>query len=350
MNRGSGRLLAALALLATVTGCATVEPAAPLTEVTTSCSAVPGMGSACGPRAAEDIVAAPGGRWLLASGMNLGQGGHLYWIDRNSGRSFIAWPRDASASAGSGRCGSAPGTDISTTGLAIDHGRLLVVNGGGRKAIEQFDVLGSEGDHPALRWVDCVPLPADSGPNGVAQMGDGTLVATSFLEPGEPDPWGTLENGAPLGRLMTARADGTWQVLDLAPLSGANGLAVGADGKTLYVSEWGASRLLVVAGLARITRAIALPFRPDNIHPMADGTLLVAGQDGSPRAIGQCGAQCPLRWLVAKVDPASGAVNVLVDRAGTEQANYATAALEAGGKIYITVRGDNRVLVLDAKD
>ena len=54
--------------------------------------------------------------------------------------------------------------------------------------------------------------------------------------------------------------------------------------------------------------------------------------------------------MVAQVDPLSGAVRILLDRAGTEQANYATAALEAGGKIYIAVRGDNRVLVLDAAD
>ncbi|MGC1270476.1 MAG: hypothetical protein WA842_07775 [Croceibacterium sp.] len=357
-----GRLLAASLILSSVPGCVTAPPPASMVpasmvEVTTACSALPGMASACGPRGAEDLMAVPGGRWLLASGMNLGgQGGHLYWIDRTSGRSFVAWP--GGVKLGEATCG-APGAEMSITGLTIDGNRLLAVNGGGRKAIELFDITGGASNHPLLRWADCVPLAADTSPNSVARMGDGTLVVTSFLEPGASDPWGTLETGAPLGRVLTAGPDGAWRAafapepdwawrtLDLGPLSGPNGLTTAADGKTLYLSEWGASRVLVVEGLASVTRRIPLPFRPDNIHLLPDGKLLVAGQQGSPSAIGRCGAQCPLRWFVARVDPASGAVEVLMDRTGSEQANYATAALPIDGKIYIAVRGDNRVLILD---
>lgn len=343
-----GRLLAVSLILSAASGCVTAPPPppeTPMVEVTTACAAMPGMASVCGPRGAEDLVAVPGGRWLLASGMNLGgQGGHLYWIDRKSGRSFVAWP--GGIDLGPGSCGVA-GPESSFAGLAIQGTRLLAVNGGGRKAIELFDIVREESDHPVLRRADCVPLPADTGPNGIARMGDGTLVASSFLEPGANDPWGTLESGAPLGRVLARGPDGTWRKLDLGPLSGPNGLAPAADGKTLYLSEWGASRVLVVEGLTRVTRRIPLPFRPDNIHLLPDGKLLVAGQQGSPSGIGKCGAQCPLRWFVVRVDPASGAVEVLVDRAGTEQANYATTALPIDGKIYIAVRGDNRVLVLD---
>lgn len=335
--------LAAL-LLGSLPGCVTVAPLAAAVEVTTTCTAAAGFGSACGPVAAEDLIEVPGGRWLLASGMNLGQGGHLYWIDRRSGRSFVAWPGGIS---GTGRCGAAPGPELSATGLDIAGKRVLVVNGGSRKAIELFDIAGGATDRPVLRWADCVPLPDDAGPNGVTRMADGTLVATSFLEPQAADPWGTLERGAPLGRVLVKRADGAWQTLDLGPLSGPNGLATSADGTTLYVSEWGASRLLVVEGLNRVTQRIDLPFRPDNIHPLPDGKLLVAGQQGSPSAIGKCGAQCPLRWFVAEVDPASGTVSILVDQPGTDLANYATSALRVGGKTWIAVRGDNRVLVQD---
>lgn len=332
-------------VLAALPGCVTVQRTSPApVEVTASCADAPGFASICGPRAAEDLVEVPGGRWLLASGMNLGQGGHLYWIDRASGRSFVAWP--GGINLGNASCG-APGADMSLTGLSIHGNRLLAVNGGGRKAIELFDIVGGATDRPMLRWSECVPLPADSGPNGITRMGDGTLVASSFLEPGAADPWGTLETGAPLGRVLASGPDGTWRKLDLGRLSGPNGVAAGADGQTLYLSEWGASRVLVVEGLARITRRIALPFRPDNIHVLPDATLLVAGQEGSPSAIGKCGAQCPLRWFVAQIDPATGRVDVLVEREGTVQANYATTALKAGNKLYIAVRGDNRVLVLD---
>ena len=333
-------------VLAALPGCVTVQRAAPgPVEVTTSCVDAPGFASICGPRGAEDLVEIPGGRWLLASGMNLGQGGHLYWIYRLSGRSFVAWP--GGISLGDGSCG-VPGTESSFTGLAVQGNRVLAVNGGsGRKAIELFDIARGATDHPVLRWADCVPMAADTGPNGVARMGDGTLLATSFLEPGATDPWGRLEAGAPLGRVLAAGPDGAWRALDLGPLSGPNGMAVAADGKTLYLSEWGASRVLVIEGLARVTRRIALPFRPDNIHLLGDGALLVAGQQGSPAAIGKCGAQCPLRWFVARVDPASGEVQVLVDREGIPQANYATTALKIGPKVYIAVRGDNRVLMLD---
>lgn len=331
-------------MLGALPGCATVAPPAPAVEVTATCAAAPGFGSVCGPVAAEDLVEVPGGRWLLASGMNLGPGGHLYWIDRRSGRSFVAWP---GGTAGAGHCGPAPGPELSATGLDIAGNRVLVVNGGGRKAIELFDIAGGTTDHPVLRWADCVPLPDDAGPNGITRMADSTLVATSFLEPDAADPWGTLERGAPLGRVLVKRAGGAWQTLDLGPLSGPNGLATGVDGTTLYVSEWGASRLLIVEGLHRVTRRIDLPFRPDNIHRLPDGKLLVAGQQGSPTAIGRCGAQCPLRWFVAEVDPATGAVQIVLDQPGTDLANYATAALRAGSKTFIAVRGENRVLVQD---
>lgn len=338
------RLALAVVMLAGLPGRAPGMAPAPLAEISAPCAETPGFTSICGPRAAEDLVELPGSRWLLASGMNLGQGGHLYWIDRTSGRSFVAWPGGTEAGR---RCGGAPGSDMSATGLSLHGKRLLVVNGGGRKAIELFDVVDGAGGPPILAWVDCAPLPADAGPNSVSMMHDGTLVASSFLEPGAVDPWGTLERGAPLGRVLVKRANGAWQGLELGPLSGPNGVATSADGKTLYVSEWGASRLLVVEGLHRVTRRIDLPFRPDNIHRLPDGKLLVAGQQGSPAAIGTCGAQCPLRWFVAEVDPATGAVQVLLDQPGTQLANYATAALRVAGRTYVAVRGDNRVLVLD---
>jgi hypothetical protein len=348
MTMKLAHLLAGTALLlAGGTGCATVPQAAaqPPVEVTATCGAVDGFGSVCGLVGTEDIVAVPGGRWLLASGMDLGKGGHLYWIDQASGRSFVAWPGgDAGPSE---HCGGAPGAAFSTTGLAMDGGRLLAVNGG-RKAIEMFSISGGKGDHPRLHWDDCAQLGAEVVPNGVVRMHDGTLVVSSFFDANSADHWDVLERGAPIGKLIARAPGGAFTTLDLGAISGPNGLATSADGKVLYVSEWGAGQVLVVEGLHRVSRRIPLPFRPDNIHVLPDGRLLVAGQDASPRAVGQCGAQCPQRWLVARVDPKTGTAELLVDRAGTVQANYATTALPVRGKIYISVRGDNRVLVLDA--
>lgn len=92
-------------------------------------------------------------------------------------------------------------------------------------------------------------------------------------------------------------------------------------------------------------RELVLDFLPDNIKVLPDGTLLVAGQRSTVERIAACnGPRCPQPWVVARVDPRSGAAQVLLSGPGSERVDYAAGALIVGSELYVTVRGDNRLV------
>ncbi len=128
-------------------------------------------------------------------------------------------------------------------------------------------------------------------------------------------------------------------------MSGANGLETSADGDTIYASAWSARKLVIIPRRGGPRREIPLDFMPDNIRRQADGMLMVAGQRTTVESIAACtGAQCPQTWDVVRIDPRSGAVEPLLRRAGTPSVNYACTAMVVGGVLYITARGDGRVI------
>lgn len=318
-----------------------------------ACTSGDGLTALCGLVGVEDLAPLPGGRWLAGSGLNLGVPAHLVLIDSQTQAYRSAYPDNANSApvAADSDCTEPPDpAGFSFSGLAMppDGARLFAVNHGDRRAVEFFRVSGLP-DHPRLGWEGCALLPADSDPNGVAVLPDGRLIVSDFRG-GEPDlAWALLDRGEPVGSLIVWQAGLGVTSRVNGGLSGPNGLAVSHDGGTLYVSDWGGRRLVIRDLASGSERAVPLDFLPDNIDVLADGRLLVAGQATRPAAIGACtGPACPQRWLVALVDPASAAVTPLVERGGTQEASYATSAAVAGGKLYITVRGMDRVLVASA--
>ncbi|MFC3444472.1 hypothetical protein ACFOKF_25370 [Sphingobium rhizovicinum] len=62
---------------------------------------------------------------------------------------------------------------------------MLVVNHGGREAIEIFAVdYRDTRKQPALRWQGCLAMPAGHVANSVASYSDGTVIATVLTRPG----------------------------------------------------------------------------------------------------------------------------------------------------------------------
>lgn len=335
----------------TLAGCAPVEHGTRAMPITRSCAAEAGYVSICGPVATEDLVAVPRADWLIGSGLDIGGGGHLYLIEVQALTAFAAQPGLAEG-AGSPECPAPPGR-LSTSGLAmLDRGggqsRLFAVNHGARKAIEIYDVRSDGAGPPMLEWHDCVPLPADVFPNAVAVLPDGSLVITSFRNEADPESWNRLNRGEAHGKILSWNGQNGLQPIEIGHVSGPNGVAVSGDGQHLYLSDWAGRRVLVIDRTSQqVARIIALPFLPDNIHPLPDGRLLVAGQHARPSDIGACGPSCPQAWQVAAINPLTGEVKPVAVGAGTEQVNYAAAALAVSGRLFVTVRGDGRILVRD---
>jgi sugar lactone lactonase YvrE len=313
------------------------------------CAPHDGLSFVCGPVGSEDIAQIPGTGWLIASGLDLGGGGHIHLIDGRSERAFTATLQSAPEPDLAAGCPGPPDpAKMSTDGLTIrpDAGgrhMLYVANHGDRRAIEMFRI-DARRDVPVLTWVGCAPMPAGTLPNAVAALSGGRLIVTSFHDPDDKLAWARMARQEPTGSVWAWRPGAGFRRMDTGPISGANGVEVSRDERTLYVSAWSASRLVIIdLGTGR-RREIPLDFLPDNVKRAPGGLLLVGGQRTTVASIASCtGPQCPQDWIVARVDPRRGTVTPLVERHGDALINYACTGLEVGGRLYITARGDRRI-------
>jgi hypothetical protein len=341
-GRGIGRVVLWLLLLHAVPSADAYGAAAG--GVPSACAPEQNLQFICGPVASEDLVRVPGTRWLIASGLNIGTPAHLYLIDTKNQRFAVAFPvgmpRMQVDRAVTPDCNAPPDLSrMSTDGLALRPGSdgrhtLYAANHGDRMAIEVFDV-DARSARPQLRWVGCMLLPARALPNGVAALPDGGILVTNFY-----DPAGREASG---GLLEWHAASGFRNVPD-ASFSGANGIEINADASAIYVSAWAARKIIVLSRKGGAGREIPLPFMPDNIHRLPDGSLLVGGQQSTVEKIAACKAECPQPWVVARVDPEKSTVQTLLEGQGTRAVNYAAGGLLVDGTLYVTARGDRRII------
>lgn len=281
-RRGRGR--AALVLLTSLLSVAAFGEPAP------SLIAVPN---------AEDLALTADGRWVIASSMApaMQRGGALYAVDvrtRAVHRLNAEHAVDDAGQTGAEAC-TAPvaAADFAPHGIALraqgGSEQLLVVNHGGREAIEIFRV--EAGSPPRLAWQGCIPLPPGAMGNAVAAAGD-RVYATSMGR--------SVDGSAPAERWMGevirwTEATG-WQAVPDGKLFSPNGLLV-ATGRTaeedvLYVASWAGAEVVKLAaagrGAGRTRTAVKLPFLPDNLRWDSDGGVLATGMRGSVEAVAAC--------------------------------------------------------------
>ncbi len=317
------------------------------------CSPADGLQFICGPVASEDLARLPGTPWLIASGLNTGSPAHLYVIDtrdRSARELFPASRASAPEKAWRALCGSAPDAgSMSMDGLnarreADGTFTLLAANHGDRHAIEVFRIRLAP--DPVATWTGCVPMPKGTLANSVVPLKDGGFIATSFHDPDDAQAWSRMARGEPTGSVWEWHAASGWRRLPIV-VSGANGVAIDDDERTLYVSAWSARRLIVHDRATDRSRELSLDFMPDNLKRNADGSLLVGGQRARVADLAAClGPACPQPWVVARIDPASGAVSLLAQRDGSAMLNYVCTALAVDDLIYLTARGAARIGIL----
>ena len=345
---------AALALLVTAVAGATAQSTLP--SAAYSCAPSDGLNYICGPTASEDLARVPGTRWLVASGMNVGEPAQLYLIDTRTKRATSLFPTDKpqmfpDAALRTGCTGPPNLEKMSTDGINIRAGRnrqhlIYAANHGDRHAIEIFRI-DARGAVPKAAWIGCVPMPSGTLANAVVPLADGGLLISSFYNPDDKDAWARMSRGENIGSLWEWHAGAGMRRLDVGGISGANGVEISADGNTLYASAWSGRELLVLDRRTGAQRRIALEFLPDNIKRAPDGTLFVGGQRSSAARIAACtGPECPQDWIIARVDPVSGRVTPLVTRPGNALINYACGAVQVDGTLYITARGDRRLIYM----
>jgi sugar lactone lactonase YvrE len=319
-------------------------------QAASPCPSSDGLHYICGPVASEDLARVPGTSWLIASGLRTNVPGQLYRIDTRTGASealAIAIRPDPALAKG---CPAPPDlTQLSTDGIGLRGRRLYAANHGGRQAIEMFDVE-RHGRSLRLTWVGCAPTPEGTLANSVVPLPDGGIVISSFYDPRDKDAWERMGRGEPTGSLWEWHVGRGFRRLDVGAISGANGLELSRDARTLYVSAWSGHALLAIDRRTLKRRTITLDFMPDNLKLAADGTLFVAGQATTVGSIAACnGPVCAQDWVIARIDPKSGAVTKLITRKGNATVSYACGALEVDGTLYITARADRRLITMPLK-
>jgi hypothetical protein len=365
MRRASRARLAAPALALLLPACGQLEPLR-------GCEGEGAVAVLCGFQNPEDLAAAPRGEWIVVSqfprlvdGETAGSGSLLALRPRDGERRAL-FPvpgeqvRAGEAGVGSPECGGPPdperfsphGVDVAP--LPDGAARLLVVNHGGREAIELFRLaVGAEG--PSASWQGCVPLPEDAQANDVAALPEGGFVATKMI-PRDAGIFTMLRIafGLPTGELLEWQPGTGWRAVPDTRASAPNGVVASSDGETLYFAAWGNSALVRVRRDGSSRRELALPHHPDNLTWGADGRLLVTGQKGSITQIPACGqldsGTCPLPFSVVRVGPDDLSLELAFDHDPARLGGAGTVALEHDGALWIgTFAGDRLLRVAEGR-
>jgi hypothetical protein len=354
--------LAALAAVSATVAAppAVAAPAQPAVTAPAACAPDGELRFVCGQKSPEDLVAVPGTRWLVASGM-VADGGGLHLIDSRSKATRRLYPdadvavrRDAKrypACAEPPPSGSqAHGLSVRTTGPG--KATLYVVGHGPREAVEVF-TLDSATATPRLSWVGCVLLPAGMAGNSVTSLADGTILATVLFRKGFTPEQSFL--GTNTGTVLRWRpGEDRFSPLPGTELPANNGIEVSADGRFFYVAASGSKQVVefsVKDSSHPLRRAQLSGFAPDNVRFSPGGALLAAGMmddepacGGAPKPVnGKLVFTCHRGYGVAVIDTRTMSGKTIATGPRNPSFSGATTALHVGKELWIASLMGDRV-------
>lgn len=336
-------LSAAVSTLATPVLAQAPAPAAPV-----PCTPEGKVSYVCGLMSVEDMVVAPGGRWIFGSALVAGQGG-LYVIDAKNRTA-----KKPEVAVGKPR---APFTDcqappeikaIRTHGLELRPeapglATLFAVNHGGRESIEVYGV-DTRGAEPRLTWTGCLMMPKNASGNAIAALPGGALAVTKFQDADDDQAIVHILGGQITGLVYIWTPGPGFREVPGTKVSGANGLVASPDGRWLYINDYGNKAVLRVAasGGGPVIRT-PVDFHPDNLRWAADGKIIATGQYITLET--RAGLH---GWAAVKIDPQTMAQTPYLKVPGTAAFDNGTTTLQVGRDLWIgTYRGD-RVAVIPA--
>jgi sugar lactone lactonase YvrE len=343
--------LAALTLgFLAVAGLAAQQPPAPV-----PCTDNGDTQFICGQAAPEDLVVLPGGQWVIA-GSYAGAGGInvIRVSDRMSMRAYPApSAREVFDSKTYTSCPGVPDAatkaKFQTHGLTLREGRngvhtLMTVTHGAREAIDVFTV-DTKTPTPTLTWIGCAVAPDPIGLNSVRWLDDGGFIATNFLPRGNAQGMAAMQKGEKNGELWEWHTASGWQKVPGSEASGANGIEISPDGKTLYVAGWGSQSFFRLTRGAKEPKRDEIPlgFRIDNIRWAKDGSLFGTGQAGVGAGPGQ-----PIQTVVVRIDPKTMKVTELLRRPAVPGFSGGTVAVEVGKQLWVGSYTGDRIAIFRA--
>jgi hypothetical protein len=322
------------------------------------CRADSGLEPDCRFQNPEDIVRVPGTDWLVVSqfgAMDGSRHGSLAAYQPSTGRLEQVFPGgefDDDRRWGDAACPPPDAASFSPHGIDLDvhpSGRamLLVVDHGGREAVEQFELEASN-EGLAVFWRGCALGPADAYFNDVVAAADGGFFVTHMMP--KNGQWLAQVRGGLFGL-------DTGFVYRWTPGSGfsevpgtrapfPNGVEKSPDGRYLYLnSSLGdeVRKVEVATGAIVARRAVAMP---DNSSWDDSGRLLVASLDDSLAELLACGrieaGACGSAFEIVALDPDSLEGFAWLAHRGAPMGG-ATVAVELDGSLYLGSFAGDRI-------
>ena len=250
----------------------------------------------CGLNAVEDLIQVRDSSWLVGSGLGTpGRPGTLVLLDTADRQARVVYPSaESRVEHDSDRfesCPTPPDRNVfNAHGITLrEHEgqlELLVVNHGGREAVEFFRLeTGAGGAPQGVTWLGCVTMPEDTYMNSLDSLPDGGFVAKLFYRPSQGGIGAVFDREITGGLLEWRPGEGVTPIPD-TEVSGANGILLSDGGGVIHIAAWGTRELVRFEREGEtVRRAVTVPvdFAPDNLRWTADGNILVAGQKFTPR-------------------------------------------------------------------
>ena len=316
----------------------------------------------CGFSNPEDLVIVPGGDALLVSEMGefrIHPPGALAFLNLKSGLREpieINWQTDerwgdAACPAPDASLFSPHGIDL--TQRADNRHQLLVVNHGGREAVEFFELLNIENEWQ-VNWKGCAIPPGDPYINDVAGLLDGGFLVTHMWNKALPFETVVekLLGGEKVGWVYEWQAETGFTMLPNSIEQMPNGIAVSADNSKIFVNVYIGNKTI------RIDRATGLVDgsfevqQPDNITVDENGDLWVASHKHDPinQTCTETGV-CLLPFEIVKVNPQTLEKTVILSHNGAPM-GYSTVALKVVDSVYMGSAHGDRIAqyALDSDD
>ena len=353
------RLLVAFALAFVLPGCEVPEG-----TLITDCVDKGNLHPVCGLQSPEDIAIVPGGDYLLLSELgNMGDfPGRIVLFDVRDESWRPIFPVGAATAPanlqGDDSCTEPPGTEMSPHGthlVQLEDGswRYLVVNHGGREAVELFSLEAPEYGQPQLQWQGCV-FPADNTLiNDVVGLGNGDVVFTRMYHP--DDFMGSLRG------MLGFESGDVWRWSKgtgptLLPGTGGsltNGIEISPDERFIFINQYIDKEIHKYDLSARKTVAIGQVANVDNSAWGPTGELWLASHLMDLPVYQACtkdhSVTCGMAFEIVALDPETMESRVVFHHQGPPM-GAATVAVPHRGKVYLGSFLGDRLLVVPVSE
>lgn len=318
----------------------------------------------CGFTNPEDMVPLPGNEAILIGEYGTSAEDHsgglvVFALDSEKRTTvFRGGEADAVAEPGWGEptCSTPPSREFNSHGIDLvrrKDGRLalLVVQHGGREAIEFFEILG-HGTEWHVAWRGCVLSPPDASLNEVAALPNGDFYTTKMASlEGALDFEGGMPT-EPTGHAYHWSAEKGYRVIGGTAGVMPNGIVSSPDGRYIYMNASGDSSIRKVEVASGRELGRAKVNTPDNVTWSPDGRLLVASLAGlDPTDFVACehlekGA-CGIPFEIVAVDPETMTTIGPVYSTDGYPMGAGTVGLQVGNELFVGSFKGDRILRVD---